>query len=261
MKIRFVGIGIPQHGGFISDRPNGSGDYDLLFVRSPAFFVLGDDRILTPPDTLILYGPSDRQYYGAVNDNYSDDFIHFVFEDDEYLLAKYNMPVGSLIGIKNAADISSLLRAVQDERTGASARGAAAVDLFMQLLFLKITENITQSALYDDESYPLLNKLRSEIYSCPGNAKNVTALAHSVGMSNSLFYEKYKRFFNTSPTQDIIEARIGLARLLLKTTSLTIKQIAADCGYTCLEHFLRQFKLKAGQTPAEYRKSESKKRE
>ena len=53
---------------------------------------------------------------------------------------------------------------------------------------------------------------------------------------------------------DIIEGRLQKARRLLTSTELTIEQIAASCGYSDGGAFMRQFRLKCGMTPTQFRK-------
>ncbi|MCR4741792.1 MAG: AraC family transcriptional regulator [Treponema sp.] len=53
--------------------------------------------------------------------------------------------------------------------------------------------------------------------------------------------------------QDVIAGRIEKAKKLLKTSNLTINEIASKCGYKTEYHFMRQFKEQTACTPTQYR--------
>ncbi len=50
------------------------------------------------------------------------------------------------------------------------------------------------------------------------------------------------------------EARMSAASILLQNPSLSVTQIAADTGYSCVEHFSASFKRYYGQSATAYRK-------
>ena len=65
----------------------------------------------------------------------------------------------------------------------------------------------------------------------------------------------YKQTFDTTCMEDVITARIALAKRYLKNSKYSVAEIIPLCGYTSAEHFFRQFKKLAGLTPNQYRKS------
>ncbi len=70
----------------------------------------------------------------------------------------------------------------------------------------------------------------------------------------SYFQHLYKEFFGVSFTADIKEARIVLARQLLKETNDSVAEIAHRCGYTDPTYFMRLFKEHNKITALAYRK-------
>ena len=63
----------------------------------------------------------------------------------------------------------------------------------------------------------------------------------------------YKQFFTCSCQQDIISARLELAKYYLTGSDMSIRSLSDFCGYDNELHFLRQFKKFVGMTPTEYR--------
>lgn len=74
-------------------------------------------------------------------------------------------------------------------------------------------------------------------------------------LSLSYFQHLYKQFFDSSCQQDIINARLELAKYYLKDSDMSIRSLSDFCGYENELHFMRQFKKFIGMTPTEYREN------
>jgi AraC-like DNA-binding protein len=59
--------------------------------------------------------------------------------------------------------------------------------------------------------------------------------------------------FGATPTDDLIRTRVERASWLLKTSELSLEDIAAECGFTDVYYFIRQFRKRIGITPGRYR--------
>lgn len=83
----------------------------------------------------------------------------------------------------------------------------------------------------------------------------VAALARRSGYTRSHFSRLFKAHTGLSPRQYVINARIALAKELLRGTSLNISEVARRAGYPELFAFSRQFHQYAGTTPSSYRRN------
>jgi len=82
---------------------------------------------------------------------------------------------------------------------------------------------------------------------------SVDQLAKMAGMSASHFFRVFKRKYQRSPKQYLIEFRIYRAcEFLLKSRS-SITQIAMTVGFSDSNYFCRQFKKVMGDNPTSYR--------
>src|SRR5258708_16813098 len=75
-----------------------------------------------------------------------------------------------------------------------------------------------------------------------------------VNMSTSRFYQLFKAEVKACPACYVKAIRLETAKDLLKTTFLSVKEIAAKAGFNDLSHFVRDFKKNQLLTPTEYRK-------
>jgi len=83
-------------------------------------------------------------------------------------------------------------------------------------------------------------------------------IANGLAMSPSHLRNIFRDSFGISLGWYIRRQRVLRAACLLETTSLSITQIASQCGFTSIYSFSRTFKQEIGNTPGQYR-SKSKK--
>ena len=101
-----------------------------------------------------------------------------------------------------------------------------------------------------------LRRLRRELRKAPELDWSLGELAKRLNISKSYVQKLYKTHFGISYMDDLIDARISMAKQLLQTTDLQVTEIAEICGYHNDVHFMRQFKNKTGLSPSEYRKKQ-----
>jgi AraC-like DNA-binding protein len=99
--------------------------------------------------------------------------------------------------------------------------------------------------------WPVLQRVEDELASA---ALSVERLAEAAMLSPSHFTHQFKRFMNVAPMQFVMQRRIALATdLLISDKALSIKAIAARCGFTDPYHFSAQFKRYVRQSPSHFR--------
>lgn len=79
-------------------------------------------------------------------------------------------------------------------------------------------------------------------------------LATLVNLSASRFRHLFKEQTGVSVGAFLIERRLEQAEVLLRTTFLSIKEVATEAGVSSMSHFVLHFKARFGVTPSAYRK-------
>lgn len=82
---------------------------------------------------------------------------------------------------------------------------------------------------------------------------NTSTMAASCNMSRTLFFQKFKKLFGTSPIVYLQNLRFAEARGLLLNTDCRIAEIAEKSGWNDPFHFSRIFKKYSGYSPAKFR--------
>ncbi len=106
-----------------------------------------------------------------------------------------------------------------------------------------------------DRSVKTLSAIRNVLYKIETDyASNLTLseLAAIANLSENYFCRLFKKMTSYSPIDYLISYRINIAEYMLKNSDKTITEIALDCGFDDVSHFIKFFKRKKGVTPKQY---------
>ncbi|MEK6794476.1 MAG: AraC family transcriptional regulator [Spirochaetota bacterium] len=84
---------------------------------------------------------------------------------------------------------------------------------------------------------------------------SLTGLASASGLSYSRFLHRFKDEIGESPKAFMIRQRIEKAKRTLRTSKLSISDVAYASGFHSINLFIAQFKKLTGMTPREFRRS------
>ncbi len=93
------------------------------------------------------------------------------------------------------------------------------------------------------------------IDSSPTDIPSVDALAAQLEIDRSTLFRHFRAAYGISPKQYIERRRFRKACALLRETSLSIKEIAAICGFTDVCYFSWAFQKRFGIPPGHWRTS------
>ena len=254
MILNSMGMNARHEDTFLIDRPRGLGDNLLLIFKSEArVFDKGEWRYLKP-GSFIVYRKESQQKYGALGKEYIDHYIHFDAVD-ETAFDNIGLWTDVAAYLNNIDEIENIIRLLSREQISNYAYHKENEDLFLQLLFRKLSENQCENPKEAGESRHLeeLTSLRSEMYSTPGKYGSIAELAQAVNLSISHFQALYSNFFGVSGYDDLLNARMNCAKGFLRNSTLSVREIASLCGYENDTCFMRSFKKIVGKSPSEFR--------
>lgn len=82
---------------------------------------------------------------------------------------------------------------------------------------------------------------------------NLTQIAQEINLSPFYFSRQFKKETGYSPYEYIIKIRLEHAKLMLKNTTLHIKEIAFNCGFLSESNFVYSFHKNVGLSPMDFR--------
>ena len=88
-----------------------------------------------------------------------------------------------------------------------------------------------------------------------GSNITLNSLADIAGMNANYFCKVFQDVTQQTPMDYVIFYRIEQSAVLLATTSLSIVNIALECGFNDHSYFTKLFKKYKGMTPAKYREA------
>jgi transcriptional regulator GlxA family with amidase domain len=87
------------------------------------------------------------------------------------------------------------------------------------------------------------------------NPLSMASIAKHFGLSERTLTRRFQRAAGTTPWQYLLNLRLSEAESLLRTSNLSITEVAAEIGILDSAHFARQFKKINRLSPSEYRKA------
>jgi len=85
------------------------------------------------------------------------------------------------------------------------------------------------------------------------NSFPVADLARSSGLSGHYFSARFLQRFGVTVNTYLLNRRLDMARYLLISTNLPIKEVAFECGIQNANYFNKQFRRVVGCSPSDYR--------
>lgn len=255
MEIVKAGYNYRHSSSFRINRPNGSGDYLLLIIRTEAFIVLCGERLTVPQNSAVIFKKGTPQFYGGVQDKFINDWIHFELgAEEEATFFTLGIPLDTVIPLYQTNELSGFVKSIVFERHSQNVHKQATIKHYFDLLLLKLSEKIhTRSANQVHPYYSQFYKLRSSIQLDPQSDWNIDDICKKMMLSRSYIQHLYKLFFGTTITSDVQSGRMEYAKYLLSATDMPITGISHACGYENDVHFMRIFKKTTGITPSAFR--------
>ena len=257
MNILSIGYNTIHGANYTVSRQGEKNNYLLILLKSPCIFNFEGSTVLAERDTIIIYDGEIEQNFYSEDDVFIYDWVCFDTEGDSEFFTSLDIPLNTVIRYTDANFLSELIRNLTNEFYSSSMNRTKMIDSLLKAILIKISETKGIKGLSQQNSdphYSELAELREKIYQNPQIKWTVEVMASEVNMSRSYFQHIYRETFGISCISDVINCKIDKAKEILSTTSCTVSQVAAMCGYDSDEHFMRQFKKIAGVTPTVYRK-------
>ncbi|MFB9887426.1 AraC family transcriptional regulator [Balneatrix alpica] len=103
----------------------------------------------------------------------------------------------------------------------------------------------------------LLQRLRDYIEAHLASPLTLPELAQVCGLSEYHFARMFKHSLGVPPHQYVLQRRLTRAQDLLRSSSLSLTDIAQHCGFASSSHFSHRFRQQQGCSPSQWRLQQS----
>jgi len=238
--------------------PHGRVDYQLLYVAAGKahFYIGGEDKVVTAGH-MVLYQPKEEQhyeYFGA--DKPEVYWVHFTGGDVRNTLRHYDIPLNDHVFYCGTPSTYVLLfkQMIEELQTCRVGYEELLEMCFRELLLVVQRTRLEKPSIVSTQVQEEMAFARQYSHEHYNEPINIEDFAQSRHMSISLFMRNFKKVYEISPKQYILNLRMNNAQSLLETTDYTVSEIAAIVGYDNPLYFSRLYHKQKGQAPTDYRK-------
>ncbi len=180
-------------------------------------------------------------------------FLHFAGAQSRELYEEIEGTVGNLIPLIDPntlhESIGEMLSTMRQERHMNEGETSAMI----YAMLMKLLEQSGASGA-GGMGNPMVDRAIAYIQANLTEKLTVEEIAASAGYSASYFSHMFAVETGLSPYQFVVRSRVEQAQLLLKTTRLTVQEIAFQCGFNSAANFCYTFRRVTGVSPHGYRK-------
>ncbi len=135
---------------------------------------------------------------------------------------------------------------------------SAIVDRVTEVLFIQVVRAYIQLQNHGDNYLAALNDKQianslALIHQKPEQDWTIESLAAEVGMSRSVFANRFHQLVGETPMKYLLAQRMNIAKRLISTTKDSLFNIAEQVGYHSDSSFKKAFKRFFNETPASFR--------
>jgi len=256
MNIKEIRHDWPEKAGYTVYSPEGEDWCGFVHFSAPVLMTLNGETFRTQPNACIFYSVTASRIF-----RFPQDTVQNWMDTDASisgLLSEYGIPENTLLYPGETSFISDIFRKTEREFFSDNPFRQRMMEAHVHEFLIRMARAIENSATtvpVRREDELRMREVRRQILSMPEKHWTVAEMASMAALSPSRFHAVYKSVYGTSPMQDIIGAKIHMAKaMLLSDEKVTLPIIAERLGYSDQCQLIRQFKAVTGETPGAFRK-------
>ena len=262
MLFKVYQCGVDSYHGkeFFHELPHGFECWNLVYTNTPQRMNCGNKLFDVPAGTCILYPGGYPRYLYCANgaEFFVNTWVHFSVDNDNTfreMLIRYGIPIAEFFRVPENCAFMDTMKDMVYEYSTLHANSDEMISALLNIVFIQFGRDMIpfdkQDKTIDPQRRKSFETLRKELYSAPEKNWTSAEMAAKVYLSVNHLILLYKLFFNVTPKQDLLDARIVKAKTLLGFSCI-ISEVARNCGFENEYYFSRVLKKKTGMTPSEY---------
>lgn len=223
----------------------------VQYVISGSGVIICNDKIynVNAGDTFLLPEGSNQIYYSNPDNQFERIWLNFKGELSRCLLKIYGLDKTVVFRNVNTfniiQEIQEACRALTEPE---EYKRVTAREFFKLIQFLAENNKEEQTAVSSIEN------IRAYIDCHITENITISDIAEKFSFSKEHIIRIFKKIYGITPHKYILQSKIRLAMIMLKTTEISIDEISSRLGFSDSKHFSTQFKKMMNYTPSQYRK-------
>jgi AraC-like DNA-binding protein len=238
----------------------------VAFPMDDAHVLCSTVGMRAEPDLAMYIHPVDHQLPYVINQGGGPESCHFVCGYLGCDTLPYNPFIGSLPRVlhgRAAASqewLSHLVRHAVSETDRHHAGGETVLAKLAELLFIEVVRQHIDDLPRDSRGWlsglrhPQIGQALRLIHGRPAHDWTIEQLAREVGLSRSVFAERFTHFAGIAPMHYLTRWRMQLASRRLELPGISVAQVGEEVGYESEAAFSRAFKKVVGTSPGSWRR-------
>ena len=198
-------------------------------------------------DVYILPAGEIHEYRADTKEPWKKIWVNYVADYIKPFLAAYRITAG-VYHLKEAKPLFERLLEYSDAPDTAASTAVAIADLLHRTVGM-IAESLENKPADDKDEYKLRAALSARIY----EKFNLDGLAAELHLSKSQIIRSFKSLYGTTPYDYFLSLKIDAAKILLRDTTMKIKEISDRLSIPDEHYFSAMFRERVGVSPREYR--------
>lgn len=229
--------------------------YELVYVDRGLLhnLVSGQDIVLKQKEFMLI----DRQEWHTQYSDQPVSFLTISFLAQNNTLSAMSNKVFSPTG----RETTLLCQMLQEDTQNMYSFDC--LDSLLRLFLVELLRSVPNHPAASAARYPatshteraIVDQLIQIVSSTSGKPLSLPSLAASAHISVTYLHRLFQTHLGMSPGKYIQKIRIEECKLLLRSGTLSMGEIAKQLGFSSQQHFSRQFRSVTGMTPSEYTRS------
>lgn len=249
---KFCGINTRHPEDYRYERTEKSGEFLLMFFRSPFIYTSGKRALKSTGHCYILFPPFSPAGHGSYGVPMANDWIYFSGDWAEDIVRKFSLPYETPFYLGDNSIISPYISKIESELSSHMPGAEDEISSTIASMLINLGRQYTLRKADTHSAFDSISLARSYML---GHLDSKITLEHLAGISGysvNRFCVLYNKFFSSSPIDDLLCARIEKAESLLKYNRLSVSVVAKKCGFSSVSYFSRKFKEKNGVSPRQF---------
>ena len=255
LKISKFGITYPNQNYCIKREPSPCFIIEYIVSGHGYIEINGEKYKLNPGDAYMVHPGDFCTYYADKNDPYEKYWINFNLDFFfTQMLTAYEINDRVIRNMDLSQFFNELFKLEELYATNDELCVPVSKLIFNAIMEIALhKENDTTSTRRE-----LAYKVRVLLSKSVNTRITIDDIAKKFYRSKDDITRQFKKEYNTTPHNYLIDLRIGRAKNLLVNSKKTLAEIAGILCFSSEFHFSNTFKKRVGVSPSEFRKSDSK---